>query len=260
MSGTMEATWPRADGRASRHEGKRGDGQDGNGNEAATPRIRIATDGPYLVSGGATLDEAQIVSVEGHHEYRRVRTFDVRETYALCRCGNTTTPPFCDGSHKTHRFDGAEAASRAPYRDRADVYPGAGAYLFDDNRCAYARFCHREDGEAWTLTEESSDPRLKREAVRASMDCPAGRLTHVDTQDARVYEPALAPGITLLQDVDEKVSGPLFVHGRIALEAADGTEYERRSRYALCRCGVSRNKPFCDAMHVNVGFAASLGL
>ena len=52
----------------------------------------------------------------------------------------------------------------------------------------------------------------------------------------------------------------MFVHGRIALEAADGTEYERRNRYALCRCGVSRNKPFCDAMHVNVGFAASLGL
>lgn len=112
MSGTMEATWPHAGKRASRREGERADGQDGNGNEATTPRIRIVKDGPYLVSGGAALDEAQIVSVGGHHEYRRVRTFDVRETYALCRCGNTATPPFCDGSHKTHRFEGAETGYR----------------------------------------------------------------------------------------------------------------------------------------------------
>ena len=152
------------------------------------------------------------------------------------------TPPRLPSATGRTRRTGSTGPKRRRARPTATAPTSTqarGAYLFDDNRCAYARFCHREDGEAWTLTEESSDPRLKREAVRASMDCPAGRLTHVDTQDARVYEPALAPGITLLQDVDEKVSGPLFVHGRIALEAADGTEYERRNRYALCRCGVS---------------------
>ena len=135
------------------------------------------------------------------------------------------------------------------------MYPGDGVYLFDDNRCAYARFCHREDGDVWSLTEASYDPHYKREAVRASSDCPAGRLTHVDTETSQVYEPSLAPGITLLEDTEEGVSGPLFVHGRITLEAADGTEYELRNRYALCRCGASRNKPFCDALHVNVGFS-----
>ena len=38
----------------------------------------------------------------------------------------------------------------------------------------------------------------------------------------------------------------------------DGVEYELRNRYALCRCGASRNKPFCDAMHVTVGFEDGL--
>ena len=38
----------------------------------------------------------------------------------------------------------------------------------------------------------------------------------------------------------------------------DGTEYELRNRYALCRCGASRNKPFCDAMHVTVGYEDGL--
>ena len=38
----------------------------------------------------------------------------------------------------------------------------------------------------------------------------------------------------------------------------DGSTYELRNRYALCRCGASRNKPFCDAMHVSIGFSDGL--
>ena len=174
-------------------------------------RITVTENGPYVVKGGVPLDEAAIVPVAGHREYRTGRTFSDQETYALCRCGRTNTPPFCDGSH-LEGFDGTETAGHEPYRDRADVYPGDGVYLFDDNRCAYARFCHREDGDVWSLTEASYDPHYKREAVRASSDCPAGRLTHVDTETSQVYEPSLAPGITLLEDTEEGVSGPLFVH------------------------------------------------
>ena len=217
--------------------------------------ITISLNGPYLVNGGVPLTQEVITPVGGHREYRTARAFPHQETYALCRCGQTSTPPFCDGSHVAAGFHGAETASRASFEERADIYPGPGVTLYDDNRCAFARFCHREDGDVWSLTEASYDPHYKREAVRASSDCPAGRLTHVDTETSQVYEPNLAPGITLLEDTEEGVSGPLFVHGRITLEAADGTEYELRNRYALCRCGASRNKPFCDALHVNVGFS-----
>ena len=40
------------------------------------------------------------------------------------------------------------------------------------------------------------------------------------------------------------------MRGGIPLVGADGHEYERRNRYALCRCGSSTDKPFCDAKHV----------
>lgn len=126
--------------------------------------------------------------------------------------------------------------------------------LLDDGRCAFARFCHREDGDAWTLTELSFDERLEREAVKASSDCPAGRLVRVDALEGTRYEPRLKPSIAVLEDVEGGVGGPLFVRGGIPLASADGSEYELRNRYALCRCGASGNKPFCNAMHAAIGF------
>ena len=220
--------------------------------------ITIAPGGPYLVRGGVPLVQEAITPVEGHREYRPVRTFPAQETYALCRCGHTKTPPYCDGSHAIVGFDGTETASREPFEERADVYPGSGVTLLDDNRCAFARFCHREDGDVWTLTDLSDNERLKHEAVKASSDCPAGRLVHIDSEEGTVYEPRLEPSISLLEDTEEGVSGPLYVRGGIPLVGADGFEYELRNRYALCRCGASRMKPFCDAMHVNMGFEDGL--
>jgi CDGSH-type Zn-finger protein len=40
----------------------------------------------------------------------------------------------------------------------------------------------------------------------------------------------------------------------VRVVAADGTPYEVRNRVTLCRCGNSRNKPFCDGSHEDVGF------
>ncbi|MDJ1650837.1 MULTISPECIES: CDGSH iron-sulfur domain-containing protein [Gordonibacter] len=225
---------------------------------ARSMSITITKNGPYVVSGGVPLLQEIITPVDGHREYRLRRSFPPAQTYALCRCGRTKTPPFCDGSHMTVGFEGAETASKAPYEERADIYPGAGVFLMDDNRCAYARFCHREDGDVWTLTERSGDARLKDEAIKASSDCPAGRLVHFDAAEGGSYEPQLEPSISLLEDPEVGASGPLFVRGGIPLIGADGSVYELRNRYALCRCGSSRNKPFCDAMHVTVSFSDGL--
>lgn len=229
-----------------------------NPDAAPSMSITVTEDGPYVVKGSVPLLEEVITPVDGHYEYRVRRAFPAAQTYALCRCGRTTTPPFCDGSHAAAGFSGTETASRAPFEERADVYPGEGVTLLDDNRCAFARFCHREDGDVWTLTELSGDERLEREAVKASSDCPAGRLVHYDTDDGTVREPPHNPAISLLEDPEKDVSGPLFVRGGVPLVGADGTAYEMRNRYALCRCGASRNKPFCDAMHVNVRFLDGL--
>lgn len=216
-------------------------------------KIKIVENGPYLVSGNIPLDEEVITPVGHHKEYRQSKTYDHPENYALCRCGQSKNPPFCDGAHVDALFDGTETASRAPFDERARVFRGPELDLQDDNRCAYARFCHQEDGDVWNLTEESDDPKLRKEAIQASSDCPAGRLVHRE-KDGTSLEPELKPGISVLQDPEEGVSAGIYVRGGIPLESADGTLYELRNRYALCRCGHSKNKPFCDARHVNVRY------
>lgn len=49
--------------------------------------------------------------------------------------------------------------------------------------------------------------------------------------------------------------GPLLLRGDAELLAADGTPIERKRRtVALCRCGLSAIKPFCDGTHKAAGF------
>jgi CDGSH-type Zn-finger protein len=56
-----------------------------------------------------------------------------------------------------------------------------------------------------------------------------------------------------------RANGPYKVVGPITITDADGTPFvlPEGSAVALCRCGHSRNKPFCDASHRRVGFVAA---
>jgi CDGSH-type Zn-finger protein len=63
--------------------------------------ITLTDNGPYLVEG-----PARVADAEGT-EYRTAE----QTTIFLCRCGGSSTKPFCDGTHETLNFD---AANRAP--------------------------------------------------------------------------------------------------------------------------------------------------
>ncbi|BCU81133.1 hypothetical protein JIR001_09160 [Polycladomyces abyssicola] len=54
-----------------------------------------------------------------------------------------------------------------------------------------------------------------------------------------------------IADVTIKVNdqGPLVVSGPVELIDALGNRFETRKVFALCRCGLSQNKPFCDGNH-----------
>jgi len=62
------------------------------------------------------------------------------------------------------------------------------------------------------------------------------------------------------QEVTIKVreNGPYLVRGTVTLTDADGNTYTAQGpNIALCRCGGSQTKPFCDGSHKTNGFAAT---
>ncbi len=217
------------------------------------PKIKILKDGPYFVSGSVSLSEKLIVSRGHGYILEEGRELPQSAEYALCRCGHSKNPPFCDGTHAKIGFKGNETASKSGFDDRAGILHGPGLDLLDDRRCAFARFCHREQGNVWELTEHSGNPKLKDEAIRAASECPAGRLVAAE-KDGKKIEPAYEPAIEIVQDPEEGVSAGIFVKGNIPIESSDGTAYEVRNRAALCRCGKSQNKPFCDATHIEIKY------
>ena len=61
--------------------------------------IKVRENGPYLVKGPVTLIDAEgnEYAIEG-------------ENFVLCRCGGSSTKPFCDGTHRTNEFCATERA------------------------------------------------------------------------------------------------------------------------------------------------------
>ena len=55
-------------------------------------------------------------------------------------------------------------------------------------------------------------------------------------------------------DVNPAKNGPLLVKGNVTIISSSGRESWKGKQAALCRCGASNNKPFCDGQHKKIGF------
>jgi CDGSH-type Zn-finger protein len=220
------------------------------------PKVVVAKNGPYLVTGALPLARQTIVTdPEGDSEkWSEGESFPAKDTYALCRCGHSSTKPFCDGTHKKIGFDGTETASREPYRRQAKVLEGP-AYTLTDAAvfCAGADFCI-PNGKVWTQVARTDDAAVRANFVRQVGNCPSGRLVAFERGSEAPTEPTFPQSIGLIEQPTDGVSGPLWLRGGIPVIAADGFAYEVRNRVTLCRCGASANKPFCDGSHFKVGF------
>jgi CDGSH-type Zn-finger protein len=222
----------------------------------AEMRIRIMEDGPYVVSGSVPLVKLEIVTNDAGESigWREVERFDGASSYMLCRCGTSADKPYCDFSHATAGFDGTETAECDPYFEHAESIDGPGVRLRDARAlCAEARFCDRGGG-LWNLIEQCDDSEARALAEEEAALCPSGRYVICDNETGKAHEPELEPSIALVEDPALGVSGPLYVRGGIPITAADGSAYEVRNRVTLCRCGGSKNKPFCDGSHIQAKF------
>jgi CDGSH-type Zn-finger protein len=218
-------------------------------------QIRITLDGPYLVSGGVPLAKQQIVAnADGESvDWREGEIYPTQPKYALCRCGLSAKKPYCDGTHAREDFDGTETASREAFTDQAERMTGPTMDLLDaPSLCASARFCDAK-GKIWNLIKQTDDEAARALVIEEAGHCPAGRLVALD-KNRNALEPKLERSIGVVGDPTMNVAGPLWVRGGIPITSSDGTRLEVRNRVALCRCGASKNKPYCDGTHVSIQF------
>jgi uncharacterized Fe-S cluster protein YjdI len=141
---------------------------------------------------------------------------------------------------------------RAPPRvpRRLQVYETeAITVTFDPARCIHAAECIR----AQPAVFDSS----RRRWVRPELGTPAqiAAAVHRCPTGALHYALRLGPDEEAeAASIRARRHGPLYVRGAVRLETEDGVVLGEDLRLALCRCGASKNQPFCDGSHREVGF------
>ena len=134
-------------------------------------------------------------------------------------------------------------------------YPGKEADVTWDQRlCIHIGECTRAKGDLFVGKRQpwcQPDLATVAEVVDVIERCPSGALVYEVKDGQTVERPA--PRNT----IHPTYNGPLFARGDLAIEGAPADMPGVRFRAALCRCGASKNKPFCDNSHETAGFKDS---
>jgi uncharacterized Fe-S cluster protein YjdI/CDGSH-type Zn-finger protein len=102
--------------------------------------------------------------------------------------------------------------------------------------------------DGWRRPWIAVDLATADEIADVVMRCPTGAL-HFRRVDGGPQEPE--PPTTA---VEPRPNGPLYLRGKVRIQDASGHVIREDTRVALCRCGGSGNKPFCDGTHREIGF------
>jgi uncharacterized Fe-S cluster protein YjdI len=122
--------------------------------------------------------------------------------------------------------------------------------LWDATRCIHTAICLQRlpsvfdvNARPW-VDVAGAAPEEIAATIRA---CPTGALRY----EGDAVPPEMPDEPTT---VEVRPNGPLYLRGRLRLQGPGGQTAHEEYRVALCRCGASQNKPYCDNSHRLVGF------
>jgi CDGSH-type Zn-finger protein len=202
------------------------------------PTIAPSPDGPYIVKALGNLKNSTGAKLE------------TKPQMALCRCGGSANKPYCDGTHAKQGFSSEKLSDGS--KDKRDTYTGAGITIHDNRGiCAHAGRCTDGLAAVFRLGEEpwvhpgAADAEKIIETVRR---CPSGALSY-SVEGVEHRDQDREPAITVAEN------GPYVVTGGPDLVGESRGEGASTEHYTLCRCGGSKNKPFCDGTHWHIKFS-----
>ncbi len=198
-------------------------------------KIDASENGPYIVTNLNKLTHSNNEPLE------------TKEVMALCRCGASKTKPFCDGAHAINGFSSK--------KEREETYPeeefvGKDITIVDNvGICAHAGECVKGAPDTFFTHEDNKrvshpDNDGKEKIINTIKKCPSGSLAY--KVDGKLEDQYFSE-----EEIVITKYGPLHVRGSVEF---DNSELVSKEHYTLCRCGASKNKPFCDGMHAKTGF------
>ncbi|HIC42997.1 MAG TPA: hypothetical protein EYO73_01485 [Sulfurimonas sp.] len=170
--------------------------------------------------------------------------FEVQNPSYPCRCGHSKNKPFCDGSHKKLGF----SSEREIKEEVIQVYDGIDISInFNRSICSGAEKCvkglssvfHSGSSTDWIFPNDDTNEKI----ISQISACPSGALSYTLNKKT-ITDSRLSPKIDIIKN------GPYNVEG-IRLEGFNIPTNFSSTKYALCRCGYSKNKPYCDYSHVD---------
>lgn len=122
--------------------------------------------------------------------------------------------------------------------------------FFDASKCIHSRICvltlpavFRVNVEGPWIVPDNADA---EDIAALAHNCPSGAITYKRHDKDKQEQPPAANLIKVLEN------GPLAVIAELEID-----DSEPMIRASLCRCGASKNKPFCDSSHEQAGFSAT---
>lgn len=211
------------------------------------PKIFPAPNGPLIYFTDFTPQKIQ--GLEGDQG----QAYEAPKGTSLCRCGGSENKPFCDGSHGRIHF--SERKETDGHLDKRKNYEGA-RIVIHDNRgiCSHSSFCvdglpavFDRDKRPWIDPNGAS----VEEIIAFIEKCPSGALSYsMEGVEHRDLE--RPPKVIVSKD------GPYYIEGGVEVVSDEPRAQEVSVEHcALCRCGSSKNKPFCDGTHKEIGFKDS---
>jgi CDGSH-type Zn-finger protein/uncharacterized Fe-S cluster protein YjdI len=174
-----------------------------------------------------------------------------KATASAPSAGASMPPPSANGATTTASTTASASPPIPTVLNGTDYIEGQSLTLiYEPQKCIHARFC--VTGAPKVFLANVKGPWISPDAIEVDRlveiahACPSGAIRY-QRKDGKHDE--LAPQVNL---VAIREAGPYAVRGDIRLNGEPAG-----FRATLCRCGASKNKPFCDGSHHEAGFTAS---
>lgn len=199
--------------------------------------IDIMKDGPFIVNNLPVLENSKGDILE------------INNKAALCRCGASANKPFCDWTHSKIGFNGNRVSKLK--LDKEIEYKGKNISIYyNPSLCYHAAECvgnlpqvFNSKAKPWINPDNSDNDSI----INTIKKCPSGALSY---KVGEVHERSTGADRKIIIEKN----GPYCISGHIELHTEEDQRIASNDHYALCRCGASKNKPYCDGSHVKSGF------